>query len=730
MSNSELHPQSAASSSEMASLEPLPYAKPFYPKALVCFVISALCLAWQVSLQIQSAGHGRFVIAPQDEIHEANPVEPVVEQPVSVPTAPERVLAETDYALVEIQMLHTLIQEDSTVDLKKAANVLRTYTYSTIQAVREAAVKEMSHLLVAHDKVALKSIGEATAPAQALADKKDFAGAIELLQTTLKNLPQDAAWSGQGADKKLKDMISEFEKKRTMEHDAALAGLEDALRKKAPDAAARLESAIKHPDSMVRDEAKGIQHRYAEENDKALQAKRSIDRTAREEWVRFFKRFGSTVAEGDYTGASDLIEQPPFEAILKGGVSDPEKVLKRCADDIKAIQNVYEEALKDVKGIRKQVSFHLRKGGQATGVLIGANGHLLRVVPAKGAEIGVKINDLTSEGVKSLMESSVKNKPAIMLALAALEAYETPNDAEATITAAYEKAREPLPLHWAERFRVEKLIQKITVSEAKLAALKKAVNSENADDMKAALTAAKDVIAELNENGALTDEYRELLAKAENASAKKSLATVVLQNGKSPDAKYRGINTDQISDYRDSMRRTDVGVGYGLKLGASGGLQRVLLKFDGVDAAVGNGRVRKATLQLYQITSPKFEGASIGVFRIKRAWVPDSGSWMSYDAQKDHDWTIPGAGGETDIEPREDARVLLGNKANQWLSWDVTKYVQDVLGGKIQNNGLLLKVVNGEPEFHVRLYPETDLDREIDSNQRPKLILDVGRDLE
>ena len=713
------------------ALEPTALAKPFYPKALVCLIISTLCLAWLVSLQIQSERHASIVIAPQNELHTAKVPEAVETKAAPDPLAAStRPITESEYAIAELEIVHQLIQSDNSLDLKKAANVLRTYTYSTNAAVREVGNREMAQVTAEHDKVALKSIGEAAAPAQALADKKDFGGAIELLQTTLKSLPPDATATGQAAETKLKDMIAEFQRRRVIEHDAALAGLEDALRQKTANSAARLELALAHADSTVRDEAKAIQQRRADESDKALQSKRSLDRTAREEWVRFFKRFGATVADGDFTGASDLIEQPPFEAILKGGVSDPDKVLRECADDIKAIQNVYEEALKDVKGVRRQVSFHLRKGGQASGVLIGANGHLLRVVPAKGAEIGVKITDLTSDGIKSIMESSVKNKPKITVALAALDAYENPNDAEATIATAYEKTREPLPLHWAERFRVEKLTQKLNLAEEKLNQLKKAVNSENADDMKAALTAAKAVIAELNENGALSDDNRELLAKAENATSKKALATVLLQNGKSPDTGYRGINTDQISDYRDSMRRTDVGVGYGLRLGASGGLQRVLIKFDGLDVAVGNGRVRKATLQLYQITSPKFEGASIGLFRVKRPWLPDSGSWVSYDGQKDHDWTIPGAAGEADIEPREDAKVLLGNKANQWLSWDVTKYVQDVLAGKSQNNGLLLKVVNGEPEFHVRLYPETDLDREKDSNLRPKLILDVGRDVE
>src|SRR5579862_2830178 len=675
--------------------------RPFYPKALVCFIIALLCLAWLVSLQMQSDRHANpSAAAPRNDAAAQQPVLPVK---AAVPARP----------------------------LTKIVDALRPYSYQTNAAVRDTATRELAKLLELHDKLALKSIEDSTTQAKQMAENKDFSGAIELLQTTLKGLPDDAALTGgAGPDKKLNAMIADYEKKRAAEREATFKGLEDDLRKKDAEARGRLDQALRHPDAAVRREAALLEQRINDENDKALSARRELDRNARQEWVRFFRRFSGTVAEGDFTGAAELIEQPPFESISKGGVSDPDKVFKLCGQELQAVRNLYDEALKDAKGLRKQVSFHLRKGGQAAGTLVGVNGNLLRIMPSKGAEIGVKVTDLTAEGVRGILDSSLKRKPAVALALAALEAFENPNDAESIITTAYEAAREPVPLHWAERFRLEKLLQKTQDAEEKLAALKKAVASEDGDEIKLALNAAKPVVAELNELGSLSAENRALLEKAEKISAKKEMSTITLQNGKSPDATYRGINTDQISDYRESIRRTDVGVGYGLKLGAAGGLQRALIKFDGLEAAVGNGRVKKATLMLYQIDSPQFAGASIGVFRIKRPWVPDSGSWMSYDGQKDHDWAIPGASGEADIEAKEESKVLLDRKAGQWRAWDVTKYVQDVMGGKAQNNGLLMKIINGEPDYHVRFYPETDLDRAKDANQRPKVILDVGRDAE
>ena len=45
--------------------------------------------------------------------------------------------------------------------------------------------------------------------------------------------------------------------------------------------------------------------------------------------------------------------------------------------------------------------------------------------------------------------------------------------------------------------------------------------------------------------------------------------------------------------------------------------------------------------------------------------------------------------------------------------------------GRWQNNGLLLRVTNGEPDFHVRFYPETDVEAQKDIKFRPKLVLDI-----
>jgi hypothetical protein len=205
---------------------------------------------------------------------------------------------------------------------------------------------------------------------------------------------------------------------------------------------------------------------------------------------------------------------------------------------------------------------------------------------------------------------------------------------------------------------------------------------------------------------------------------------VVLQNGCSPTEDYTGEVSDQITDYRDSVRKADVGVQWGLKVGAFGGLQRVLIRFEGLEAAIGKARVRAATLELYQIDSPKANGAALGLYRLKRRWVPDGGSWICYDTAKNLEWSTPGAAGDADIENKEEAHLNLDNRKDVWRSFDVTAYLQDVLAGKAENHGLLLRVVNGEPNYHVRFYPETDLEAHKDKTLRPRLILQLDRPAE
>jgi hypothetical protein len=143
---------------------------------------------------------------------------------------------------------------------------------------------------------------------------------------------------------------------------------------------------------------------------------------------------------------------------------------------------------------------------------------------------------------------------------------------------------------------------------------------------------------------------------------------------------------------------------------------------------VGQGRVRRATLEFYQIDSPEFNGAVVSLFRLKRPWTPDRGTWLSYDAAKKLAWAQPGASDGTDREATEEAKVTLDDKARQWRAWDITRYVQDVLSGKAPNHGFLMCVTNGEPKYHVRFYPETDLQAKKEAGLRPRVVLEISNE--
>ena len=154
-------------------------------------------------------------------------------------------------------------------------------------------------------------------------------------------------------------------------------------------------------------------------------------------------------------------------------------------------------------------------------------------------------------------------------------------------------------------------------------------------------------------------------------------------------------------------------------------MQRVLLKFEGLEAVLGGARLRRATLELYQLESPQAQGALIGLFRLKQRWQPARGSWLFYDNDQKLPWSSGGATGEADIAAKAEATLALGGEKEAWRAFDVTSYVRDILTGKIQNNGLLLRVVNGEPNYHVRFYPAGDLEGRRDPALRPRLTLEI-----
>ena len=640
------------------------------------------------------------------------------------PTAPTPTAA----ALAEIEVFATLVRDDPDFSAGRAVTRLQPYIQFPDETVRAAASKVMQPLLADLDARARSAARGAAETAADLADAQDFPAAERTLRQAWETLPHESPWAAQHAVRKLADLLATLAREQTEARAQALAEFEKEWRRareaNAP-APPRLAALLQHRDPLIRQAVAAAQARLEDEwRTKALK-RREQDAALRTAWLGFFTRLNAAIAEGDLEAAAKLCQADAQPELVKGGVAEPQQVLQGCAADVAALRKAYDLALTVARAEKRSVSLPLRRG-RVEGALDGVEGRQIFVTLGGGARVGVKVENITAAGLLSILDEKALAGANLLGAVWALSAYENAAEAAAFLPKAYANAKQPVPLHWAERFRLEKFQRLDDDATKKLRKVEEELRGGNVEKVRAAFEAVRPALAALEESGGMSEARRAVVAAAGKLLGKAAAARVVLQNGVSPNADYAGLVTDQISQYRESANRTDVGVQYGLKAGAAGGLQRVLVKADGLEAALkAPARVKRATLELYQIDSPQAPGAVLGLFRLKRAWVPDAGTWLSFDGAKNLTWATPGASGDADTEAKEDAKVTLDQKKNVWRSWDVTAYVQEVLTGKTANNGLLLRVINGEPDYHVRFYPETDLESVKDATLRPRLMLET-----
>jgi len=434
----------------------------------------------------------------------------------------------------------------------------------------------------------------------------------------------------------------------------------------------------------------------------------------------------------DFDAATALLKLPADSPMLLGGVAAPADVLAECARDIESLRALQEAVLAKVAADKpRECDLPLRKG-RVEGILTGVQGRQLKVTLKAGASVNVKVETLSATAIGNILGSKeVLAEKKLTRALWMMIAYESPAQSQAFLKARLDAAA--MSIQWTEFHRLNAFFVRAVELERAFTNLEAVLEGNNADAIKEALNALRPLVDEYERTEPLNEERQKLLGVAEKQVGRSKRMKLVLQNGAKPSddalAEYNGQATDQITDYKENLKKTDVGTPWGLKLGASGGLQRVLLRFDNLEGALGKARVLSATLEMYQIDSPQYAGAVIGLFRVKRPWAADSGSWLYFNTTKQMEWAIPGAGGEADIEPREDSRVTIDKRRNVWRTWDVTAYVSDVLTGKAQNHGFLMRVINSEPDYHVRFYPETDIENARDPKLRPRLVLEIEREL-
>jgi hypothetical protein len=643
----------------------------------------------------------------------------------SAPETTPEVKAPASPELAEVEVLATLSREDPTFEPRNAIARLKPYSESDDEAVSSAAGRALQPLLAAIDAKARNAARGSAETALEKADEGDFPAAIKTLENAMKALPLDVTWASEQGGKKLQGVIDTISARRVEVKAEALKEIETAWRGKDESARQKSETWLKHRDPEVRQAAEALKAKIVDEIQAELVKHQQLESNARAAWLGFFEKLGAFITEGDLDNADLMIKNSTLATAAAGAVGEPEKILEGCAIDVLSIRKLQDAALQKARNSKKNVAFVLRRG-KVEGALDGVEGRQIFLSLKAGARVGVKVENLSWPSLVSLFTSRELQESNLAPASWLLTAYENPAEALTTLTKSYSAAKLEVPQHWKERFRLEKFRALDEELARKLNELNDTVQAGNVDAIKEALEASRPAIKAFEELEALSEVRKKLVSSAEKFVGRAARSRVVLQNGLSPTPEYAGINTDQISQYRDSVKKTDVGVQFGVKVGSSGGVHRILVKFDGLEAAIGHARVRKAVFEIYQIESPQSAGSQLALFRIKKPWVPDAGTWLSFDnSGKNADWTIAGCSGDADVESKDEAKLTIDTKKNVWRSFDVTAYVQEVLSGRLPNQGLLMRVINGEPEHQVRFYPETDIDAAKDKTLRPRLILDI-----
>jgi hypothetical protein len=678
----------------------------------------------------------QVVIAP------APPVAPISKTPAPTvqPVNPEPKKAEAPLPakpfskdLADVEVLATLVRDDITFESDRALKLLTPYIKNADPEVKAAAQKALAPVFARIDERARTTARAAAEAAEDHLRNQDYPGALETLKTGLDALPPDAPFT-ERAKKSLLALIDKTTREREDARLAAFANLETQIRAGDLDAQQRLATLLSHPDPTFRQPAEAVKAKISEEAAKRLADKQQRDESARKAWGEFFQKFDAAMLKGDLNAAQALCTRPagdPNGPLFSGGVSDPRAVLDGLSGDVKSIQALYDTALAHAKESKSDVILMLRKGVRLEGVLDGVEGRQVKLL-YHGAQIGANIEEFSAIALTTLIGFDQIAKQNLKPALWALSAYDSPQNGAAEILKQYSAAKLEVPLHWSERIKLERMKKLTEELDKKLAELNEALaaGESNPDGVKAALDGAQPVIAEYEKSEPLNEASRKVVLNAQKLVGSRVHQQIVLQNGVLPTTECAVLSSDQISEYREDQKKVNLPKIYGLKLGSGGGIQRVLFRLDGIESALGRTHLKKATLQFYQIESPSSNGAVVGLFALKRAWNPGAGTWVCYDGVKKLDWTAPGASADADVVTKDEVRVTLDNKHDCWRSFDVTQYVKNVLTGKQQNLGFLLRVVSNEPSFQVWFYPETDLDLKRDKSLRPKLVLDVEKEKE
>ena len=681
-------------------------------------VLVVVLLFWPTGASESASG-----AAPPD-------VAPTVPEPAPervakpAPPAPPGPASAGKQDLADVELIVTLARDEPDTETAVAAiRKLKAIAASGSPAARASALDYIARYEAVLDARAREAAREAAERAEDLADQERFSAAMAQVQQALAALPAGSPWAQREGRARLIARAEQCAVRSARRHAQQTARLE-ALRQAGDEAGAKAlaEDLRRHPEAEFRLTGERFLQTLAGDQAERLAARQRREEAAQKAWPEFFRAFDAAVAAMELVKAAELCRPPADSPLRRGGVEKPDEVLAGFAAEVDGVRALYELALQAAKaqaGRTVSLSFVT---GRIDGTLAGTDGRQLVLVAGNKVEVKVAVEKLTGEGLSALLMETPRERWQPALALLALARGELGKDPAEALRDRYRRLGSELPAHWARRFdlvRVQALRQQFA---PKLAALQQALLARDAGAVRTALTELRAMRAEIEP--LLTPAEKGLLAAAAKLGGPGKVQNVVFQNARLPTPNYVGCQVDQINAYFANTEKTDVDTHHGLKVGSHQDLQRVLVRFDGLETFVGKGTVRRATLELYETDAPQADGAFVALYRLKKAWTPDAASWLNADQRRKVAWQKPGASGPEDVAAVPEAQLILDAQKGLWRSWDVTAYVKDVVEGKAPNLGLLLRVARNEPRYDVRFYPDTDLENQKDPALRPRLVVE------
>lgn len=146
--------------------------------------------------------------------------------------------------------------------------------------------------------------------------------------------------------------------------------------------------------------------------------------------------------------------------------------------------------------------------------------------------------------------------------------------------------------------------------------------------------------------------------------------------------------------------------------------RRSVLKFD-LSSIPSNATVSSAILSLWLYQDNANNTSTVGVYRLKRAWVEAQVTWNIWKTS--NNWSTAGGFHADDCEQTTIGTLNLGNAEaageKQW-SLNAAK-VQEWISGAFANNGILMKTASESDDLY--LYRSSEY---ATGGQRPKLVIE------